>query len=281
MLTTLNPLVRYAGAVKVGLANTGCCVGRENRIFYFTSGEAVLVIAGKPYRVSKDTLVYIPSYTEYRFELRTSCDDVTLVCLNFDVTARDDRGESHTRPIEVSEWDGARDGAEELPSEFSQPIVIDDAESVYKDFTKLTKIYFNREPYFADYASMYMKKILLFTLTRSVTDRSSEPAARILEYVKKNCRERITNTELAKRFNYHPNHLNRVVKSYTGSTLKAYMIACRLSFARELLATTDDPITEISENCGFSTPSYFAELFSRSEGITPREYRNRVRNIVI
>ena len=280
MLKTLNPLVRYAGAVKVGIANTKACVGRENRIFFITTGEATLVVAGNPHPVSKNTLVYLPSYTEYRFELR-GASDVSLVCLNFDVCAREDATESHTKPIEISKWDGKRDDGEELPPEFSEPIVIAHADGVQKDITKLNKIFFAKESYYAEFSSVYMKKILLYVLTRSEVEETAEPIAKILEYVRENCRDRIKNSEIAKRFNYHPNHLNRVVKSYTGVPLKSYIISARLGLARELLATTDDPITEISENCGFSTPSYFTELFSRSEGMTPREYRNRMRNRVI
>ena len=72
-----------------------------------------------------------------------------------------------------------------------------------------------------------------------------------------------------------------MVKAYTGITLKSYIISVRLSAAREMLAMTEEPITLISESCGFSTPSYFAELFQRSEGVTPREYRNKMRNTII
>ena len=280
MLRELNPLVRYVGAVKVGRANTIDCVGRENRIFYFTSGEARLVIAGKSHPVSKNTFAYVPSYTEYRFEF-TGERDVTLVCMNFDISAAAEGDEDHTKPIELASWNGDASDGETLPDEFSRPIVIASADGVQKDITKISKLFFNREPYYADFASVYMKKILLFALTRSGADSSSEPAVRILEYVREHYRDQIRNADLARRFGYHPNHLNRVVKAHTGMPLKRYVIACRLAAAKELLATTDDSVTEISENCGFSTPSYFTELFSRNEGITPREYRNRMRNIII
>ncbi len=280
MLRALNPFVRYVGAVKVSRANTIDCVGKENRLFYFTSGEASLVIAGKTYSVSKNTLAYIPSYVEYRFDFAEN-DDVTLVCVNFDVVAGEDAVEEHTRPIELALWDGDTSDGERLPEELSRPIVLDAAEAVQKDITKISKLFFSREPYYAEYSSVYMKRVLLFALTRACSDPSAEPAVRILEYVREHYRYRIRNADLARRFGYHPNHLNRVVKSYTGLPLKAYIIAFRLAAARELLATTDDPITEISENCGFSTPSYFTELFSKNEGITPREYRSRIRNTVI
>ena len=278
MLYRLNPLVRFVGAVKVGEANTHTRVGRDNRMFYFTSGKATLVVGGRAYSVAKHTLAFVPSYTEYRFELRG--DDVTLICTNFDVTADESRAETHEKPIELSSWDGVRRG-EELPPEFSRPIIIKDAESVAKDVARLYKIFFAGEDYYADFASLYMKKILLFALTRGGDERPSGSAERAVEYIRENFRERITAAELARHLGYHPNHLNRVVKAYTGMTLKSYLIATRIAAAKEMLASGDTPITDISESCGFSTPSYFSELFLRSEGITPREYRKKMRSIII
>ena len=279
MITELNPEVRFFGAVKVGLANTHDCVGRENRIFYFTSGEATLVIAGKPYPVSRNTLAYVPSYTAYRFEFERDAD-VSLVCINFDIAARG-VGEEHTKPIELSLWDGDRSDGEELADEFAHPIVITSAETVQKDINKLAGILFAKEPYYSDFASLYMKKIILFAISRSDSDLSSQPAAKIIEYVRENYRYQLKNSELARRFGYHPNHLNRVVKEHTGMTLKSYIISCRIAAAKEQLATTDDPITTISENLGFSSPSYFAEIFSRSESMSPREYRNKMRYVIV
>ena len=278
MLYGLNPLVRFVGAVKVGEANTHTRVGRDNRMFYFTSGKATLVVGKRAFSVAKNTLAFLPSYTEYRFELRA--EDVELICTNFDVTADETRPQTQEKPIELSSWDGVRRG-ETLPLEFSRPIIIKDAEAVGKDVAKLYKIFFAGEDYYDDFASLYMKKILLFALTRADDERPSGSAERAVEYIRENFRENVTNAELARHLGYHPNHLNRVVKAYTGMTLKSYLIATRIAAAKEMLASGDAPITDISESCGFSTPSYFSELFLRSEGITPREYRKKMRSIII
>ena len=278
MLYGLNPLVRFVGAVKVGEANTHTRVGRDNRMFYFTSGKATLVVGKRSFSVAKNTLAFLPSYTEYRFELRG--EDVELICTNFDVTADETRPQTQEKPIELSAWDGVRHG-ETLPLEFSRPIIIKDAEAVGKDVAKLYKISFAGEDYYDDFASLYMKKILLFALTRADDERPSGSAERAVEYIRENFRENVTNAELARHLGYHPNHLNRVVKAYTGMTLKSYLIATRIAAAKEMLASGDAPITDISESCGFSTPSYFSELFLRSEGITPREYRKKMRSIII
>lgn len=279
MINQLNPRLKYFGSVKVGPSNTRDRVGKENRIFYLTSGKATLVIEDRAYPVSKNSLAYVPSYTKYRFEL-VGEDEVTIACMNFDITARGD-SEECAAPIDFEDWDGDRSDAEELLPEFSLPIVISGAEAVQKDVNRIAELFFAKGPYYADYASAYMKRIVLFAISRAEASAPLGGVSRILEYVRENYRARITNYEIARHFGYHPNHLNRVVKQYTGMPLREYIISCRVAAARELLASTDEPITVISENLGFSTPSYFAEIFSRSEGMTPREYRSKVRNVII
>jgi signal transduction histidine kinase/DNA-binding response OmpR family regulator len=49
----------------------------------------------------------------------------------------------------------------------------------------------------------------------------------------------------------------------------------RLQKAQELLSTTDDTISTISMDCGFSDPSYFAKVFKQEFGVSPQEWRNR------
>ncbi|MBE7044110.1 MAG: helix-turn-helix transcriptional regulator [Ruminococcaceae bacterium] len=40
-----------------------------------------------------------------------------------------------------------------------------------------------------------------------------------------------------------------------------------------MLLSGEENMTEIAYACGFSTASYFAERFTKSEGMTPTEYR--------
>ena len=44
-----------------------------------------------------------------------------------------------------------------------------------------------------------------------------------------------------------------------------------------LLITTHMNIKEISDSLGFSSPSYFSELFKKLRGVSPVDYRNGMR----
>ena len=47
--------------------------------------------------------------------------------------------------------------------------------------------------------------------------------------------------------------------------------------AKELMASTDLKIYEISERVGFDSAFYFSKVFKKVEGISPREYMQRVK----
>jgi len=67
-------------------------------------------------------------------------------------------------------------------------------------------------------------------------------------------------------------HLFREV---TGQSFVAYLNCFRVARARELLASTERAISEISLETGFCNQSYFGVIFRRITGITPLEYRLR------
>ena len=56
-------------------------------------------------------------------------------------------------------------------------------------------------------------------------------------------------------------------------TVRDYMIRKRVERACELLKSGNDDIQDISEKVGFSSRSYFGEVFRQIMGISPGEYR--------
>ena len=64
-------------------------------------------------------------------------------------------------------------------------------------------------------------------------------------------------------------------KKFTNFTPMEYLTNYRVERACELLKPTDKTVAEIAFDCGFSGNSYFGEIFKRSMGITPKEYRKR------
>lgn len=74
--------------------------------------------------------------------------------------------------------------------------------------------------------------------------------------------------------------LRRRLKQEIGMTWEAYRQRTRLLRAVALLDGTETPIADIADQCGFETPSSFTRAFRVMMGESPRDYRNRVSNLL-
>lgn len=64
------------------------------------------------------------------------------------------------------------------------------------------------------------------------------------------------------------------VKSLVGMTPMQYLVHCRLNRSAEILLRSPSlGITDTALECGFSSSQYFATVFARRFGCSPREYR--------
>ena len=71
--------------------------------------------------------------------------------------------------------------------------------------------------------------------------------------------------------------LKNCFKRWHGCTVTEYVQARRMSQAEHLLIDTDFTMGQIAQMIGYSTSSRFAELFRKSTGILPIEYRRLAR----
>ncbi len=66
-------------------------------------------------------------------------------------------------------------------------------------------------------------------------------------------------------------------KEQLGVPPQEYLWRRRVDAARELVAETEDPFTQISRKLGFETASYFTRVFKRYTGMTPTQCREERR----
>jgi len=78
---------------------------------------------------------------------------------------------------------------------------------------------------------------------------------------------------LAASFGLSPSGLRMRFQAETGYTPKQYLLHRRIEEARRRLSVADDHITAIAHELGFPSSQYFATVFMRQTGSTPRAYR--------
>ncbi len=87
--------------------------------------------------------------------------------------------------------------------------------------------------------------------------------------------EYLSLTYFAGKHHVNPSYLSREFRRFFGISFKQYLLAKRLSGAKEYLKYSRMSVGEIAERTGFETPSYFVRIFKRAEGISPLAFRRK------
>lgn len=99
----------------------------------------------------------------------------------------------------------------------------------------------------------------------------------VLNYIDENFRNDFTLTHLAKEAGITPQHLCRIFKESMNMRPTDYVVKRRLREAKRLIQQNELPISEVAIRSGFSDAAYFSTVFKKHEGLTPLEYRKRMR----
>ena len=102
-------------------------------------------------------------------------------------------------------------------------------------------------------------------------------ADEITAYIHAHYAEDLSYDYIGRRFHFHPNHVNRLLRAYTGCSLHQYQVDIRMKRALELLVNTQRPICRIAEAVGYGDASYFARLFRQRMGYSPSQIRRYLR----
>lgn len=122
-----------------------------------------------------------------------------------------------------------------------------------------------------------LKRAKNITVESHDSESLHQTVAQVIHYIKYNFNETITLDTLANVANINKYYLSHCFKQDTGLSPIEYVTKVRIEEAKTLLETTDFTISIISEACGFSSQSLFAQTFRRFENTTPSRYRKSIR----
>ena len=95
----------------------------------------------------------------------------------------------------------------------------------------------------------------------------------ITKYIEDNYMENITLTSLSEYTHFSPAYLSKIIKKKTSYNFTKILAIMRMLKAAELLKSTDLKIYMICEKIGMNDQRYFSQLFCKTFGKTPMEYR--------
>lgn len=123
-------------------------------------------------------------------------------------------------------------------------------------------------------------ELYLWTIFRSygvidTTHRNeTQVIPQVIRYITEHFSEPLTLEDIAAEFFVSKSYLNRHFKAYTNSTVYAYIMALRLTYARRMLRE-GIPAVEAGRECGFSDYSTFYKAFKTQTGLSPQQFKSR------
>jgi len=99
----------------------------------------------------------------------------------------------------------------------------------------------------------------------------------VMEYIDNHCYEKISLSQIAQKCFYTPSYFSHAFKKYCGKSLSEYVKKKRITYAMELLDTTDYTVSQISEMVGYNDKTFFYKVFKEAVGKSPKEYRNSLK----
>ena len=137
---------------------------------------------------------------------------------------------------------------------------------------------------YEDLLTMYLRQIfLLVQRTRqeerpTVSTYIQEEMEFARRYFNEHYNEPISIQEYAESRNMSVCYFQRNFKQIVKHTPMQYLLTIRVNNAASLLETTDYSMAEIAAIVGYEDPLYFSRLFRKIKGVSPRDYRNLVKD---
>ena len=111
----------------------------------------------------------------------------------------------------------------------------------------------------------------------TTAQQSAERIADVIAAVRADLAHVWTIDELATRVGCSPSKLLLAFKRQTGAPPHAFLLACRIERAKELLSAGTDSIATISRVLGFASSQHFANHFKLATGLSAREWRAKAK----
>ena len=101
----------------------------------------------------------------------------------------------------------------------------------------------------------------------------------IILYIENHVAEHITLEKLSEVFRICPSYISTIIKKHTGKNFLYYLKRARMSMAKRILLDPRYLIEEVAYEVGYKNYMTFYKVFTKQEGISPRQFRksNRIK----
>ncbi|MCY9512610.1 response regulator transcription factor [Paenibacillus apiarius] len=121
-----------------------------------------------------------------------------------------------------------------------------------------------------------MFESFVLTISQYKTSRYRNIVSVAIQYVQEHYAEELKLEDIAGHVYVTPNYFSRVFKQETGEHFTEWLNKFRVEKAKPLLRDVSLKVYEVAEQVGYNDYKYFAHIFKKYTGTTPKEYRNQL-----
>lgn len=258
-------------------------------IGYVFSGKGVHQILDETIEVSKGDLFLINPQIPHRFLSNPEYADDEFVIYNFDFSV-DLISEANLQiskniPLNEMFLYSAFLNKDNTVPYYHTYLQGNDIKEVESIFHKAYQEFYSHKVGYENVVFSYLMilLVLMFRMLADGNDISSSDnykkkfMEKALQYIDENfANPEISLESVADRYFLNKNYFAMLFKETVGCKFTKYIQNKRISFACELLTSTNDKVIDIIYLCGYRDVKYFNELFRRITGKTPTEYRKQL-----
>jgi len=112
----------------------------------------------------------------------------------------------------------------------------------------------------------------------AISDEPGNAAiGKAVRYIREHIHEALPIKDVAARVHLNASYFSVLFKEELGINFIDYVTECRMKKAKEMLLQSSLSLEEISERIGYQSTSYFIKIFKKHEQLTPKHYRDRMK----
>jgi len=211
-------------------------------------------INGNEVELSGGQSVFFPPFTMHSFEVEEGRSEYTVI--QFSRSVADE--------LFGKEWQGA------------EAFVCTYSEVQYGQISELIKVYDTLDT--SGRTAMNLARTILywiFDLSVEIAESAGGKSRfqKLLKHLRDNEIYSLNAEEAAAICGVSRPYFMNSFKKQFQITYNDFLVRRKVAYAKDLLLNTDRKSTDIAEELGFEDPSYFAKVFKKVTGMTPKKYR--------
>lgn len=152
-------------------------------------------------------------------------------------------------------------------------------QSMLTEFTEKPAGYDSMCQHYMDILILLLNRQLNFApAPSSINKKTTRLCDLVRRYIDTHYWEPITLDLLSDISHFSKYHLVHTFTAEYGISPIQYLIDKRMEEGEKLLRTTDYSLAQISRFCGFSSPSYFSQIFKKEKKCSPSQFRRNNKN---